>query len=264
MALSGEDTGISGERATSPRLGRHGAPARPVPALALVRAGEDHLGVRGSGPVLDVDTTELLEREEPLAAMAAAWSDVVERRSGLLVLVHGEAGIGKTALVRRFCAQTAGSVRVLWATCDPLFTPRPLGPLFDIARVVEGELRGQVEASGQPHEVARALMDELDGRSSSMVVVEDLHWGDEATLDVLRLCARRVDAVPALLVLTYRDDSLARSHPLRTMLGELPSGRSRRQELGRLSGNAVARLSESSAVDPAELYERTGGNPFGC
>ena len=132
---------------------------------------------------------------------------------------------------QRWCADSVatlvGSVRVLWATCDPLFTPRPLGPLLDIARVIDGELREQVEASGQPHEVARALMDELEGRSPSVVVVEDLHWADEATLDVLRLCARRIDSVPALLVLSYRDDGLHPSHPLRSMLGELPSAHQR-------------------------------------
>ena len=218
--------------------------------------------MQAPGRVLDLDTTELLERAEQLSALAAALSDVAERRFGRLVLVHGEAGIGKTALLRRFCAQTLESVRVLWATCDPLFTPRPLGPLLDIARLTDGELRERVEGGGQPWDVARALMDELERPSPSVVVVEDLHWADEATLDVLRLCARRVESVPALLVATYRDDSLHRSHPLRGMLGELPSGLSRRYELARLSRRAVATLAETSTLDSGELYERTGGNPF--
>ena len=218
--------------------------------------------MREPGAVLDVEAPELLEREEQLGALSGALGEVADRGVGLVVLVHGEAGIGKTVLVRRFCGQAGGSVRVLWATCDPLFTPRPLGPLFDIARVVEGELRDEVAAGGQPHEVARALMDELAGRSSAVVVVEDLHWADEATLDVLRLCARRIDSVQALVVLTYRDDGLHASHPLRTMLGELPSGLTRRHELARLSRDAVARLAERSPVDSGELYERTGGNPF--
>ena len=232
------------------------------PAVALVKRGEDDVGVRVPGRGLEVEAPELLEREEQLGALGAALRQVGERGAGLVVLVHGEAGIGKTALVRRFCGQAGGAVRVLWATCDPLFTPRPLGPLFDIARVVEGELREQVEAGGQPHEVARALMDELDGRSSSVVVVEDLHWADEATLDVLRLCARRIDSVPALLVLTYRDDGLHPSHPLRSMLGELPGAVSARHELPRLSETAVAALAGASTLDLGELYERTGGNPF--
>jgi len=218
--------------------------------------------VRAPGRALDVDAVELLEREQQLAALAAALGDVAEHRTGMVVLVHGEAGIGKTALLRRFCAQAEGSVRVLWATCDPLFTPRPLGPLLDIARSTDGELREQVEGGGQPYEVTHALVDELDRRSPSVVVVEDLHWADEATLDVLRLCARRIYAVPALLIATYRDDSLAASHPLRVILGELPSALCERQELSRLSHTAVATLAQSSTLDAGELYERTGGNPF--
>jgi DNA-binding CsgD family transcriptional regulator len=228
-----------------------------------VKPSEDHAGVRVPGRVLDVDARELLERDEQLSALSAALTDVSERGVGRLVLVHGEAGIGKTALVRRFCAHTLESVRVLWATCDPLFTPRPLGPLLDIARATDGELREQVESGGQPYDVARALADELDTRSPSVVVVEDLHWADEATLDVLRLCARRVESVPALLILTYRDDALRPAHPLRIMLGELPSGgRSTRHELARLSRGAVAKLAQTSRVDADELYERTGGNAF--
>lgn len=241
---------------------RSGSIDRFRPTVALVKCGEDDVGVRVPGRVLELDAPELLEREEQLGALGAALTGVVEREVGLVVLVHGEAGIGKTALVRRFCGQAGLSVRVLWATCDPLFTPRPLGALFDIARVVEGELGEQVEAGGQPHEVARALMDELDGRSSSVVVVEDLHWADEATLDVLRLCARRIDSVPVLLVLTYRDDGLHRSHPLRSLLGELPTAMSARHELPRLSETAVAALAGASTLDLGELYERTGGNPF--
>jgi DNA-binding CsgD family transcriptional regulator/tetratricopeptide (TPR) repeat protein len=232
-------------------------------AVALVRRGVDDVGVRVPGRVPEVEGAELLEREEQLGALSAALVGVAGRGVGLVVLVHGEAGIGKTALVRRFCARAGGSVRVLWATCDPLFTPRPLGPLFDIARVVDGELRERVEAGGQPHEVARALMDELDRRSPAVVVVvEDLHWADEATLDVLRLCARRIESVPALLVLTYRDEGLHPSHPLRSMLGDLPSARRARHELSRLSEAGVAALAASSAVDVGELFERTGGNPF--
>jgi DNA-binding CsgD family transcriptional regulator/tetratricopeptide (TPR) repeat protein len=231
------------------------------PVLALMMRGDDDAGVRVRGRVQEADAPALLEREEQLGGLSAALSDVAARRVGLVVLVHGEAGIGKTALVRRFCGEVGGSTRVLWATCDPLFTPRPLGPLFDVARVVDGELRERVEAGGQPHDVARALMDEL-ARPASVLVVEDLHWADEATLDVLRLCARRIDSVPALLVLTYRDDGLHPSHPLRSMLGELPSAVSERHELPRLSETAVAALAQASALDSAELYERTGGNPF--
>lgn len=259
---TGVCTGRSRAEVVSREERRSGSINRFRPAVALVKRGEDHLGMRVSERGLEVEAPELLERDEQLGALGAALTKVAERGVGLVVLVHGEAGIGKTALVRRFGGQADGSVRVMWATCDPLFTPRPLGPLFDIALVVDGELREQVEAGGQPHEVARALMDELDRRSPSVVVVEDLHWADEATLDVLRLCARRIDSVSALLVLTYRDDGLHPSHPLRSLLGELPSTMSARHELPRLSETAVAALARASTLDLGELYERTGGNPF--
>src|SRR5262249_46558546 len=148
---------------------------------------------------------------------------VCDSAHGRLVLVRGEAGIGKTALVRAFRDLVDEDVRVLWAACDPLFTPRPLGPLLDVARIVDGDLRSCIEAGAEPHGVAAALMRELGSTPPTVVVVEDIHWGDEATLDVISLVARRMDSVPALVVATYRDDELGRTHPLRIALGELPS-----------------------------------------
>jgi hypothetical protein len=94
-------------------------------------------------------------------------------------------------------------------------------------------------------------------------VLEDLHWADEATLDVLRLLARTVETVPALVVACYRDDELGRGHPLRIMLGELArSWTVGRMKLVRLSPEAVAQLAEPYGVDADELYRKTAGNPF--
>jgi DNA-binding CsgD family transcriptional regulator len=108
-----------------------------------------------------------------------------------------------------------------------------------------------------------ALMGELEAPAPTVMVLEDIHWADEATLDVLRLLARRLEAIPMLLLSSYRDEQLHRSHPLRVVLGELPSGGAvARHELGPLSRVAVARLAEESTLDPDDLYDRTGGNPF--
>ena len=95
------------------------------------------------------------------------------------------------------------------------------------------------------------------------VVVEDIHWADEATLDLLRFLARRIGSLPVLLVATYRDDELAASYPLRTALGDLAVQRcTRRVDLAPLSAAAVAALSAGSGLDAAELYRVTGGNAF--
>ena len=108
-----------------------------------------------------------------------------------------------------------------------------------------------------------ALVRELRGGSPMILVVEDLHWADEATLDVLKLVGRRIESVPALLILTYRDDELDRGHPLRLLLGELHGGEEvARLLLDRLSPSAVAELARSRGVDPDELYRKTEGNPF--
>ena len=145
---------------------------------------------------------DLLERSAQLSSLADALAAVADGRRGRLVLTRGEAGVGKTVLLRRFCEQTGGNARVLWGSCDPLFTPRPLGPLADIAQTTGGELAELVASGAKPHEVALGLTRELAHLPPAIVVLEDVHWADEATLDVLRLIGRRLEAVPALVVVT--------------------------------------------------------------
>lgn len=158
--------------------------------------------------------------------MLAESLEAVERSArGRVLLVGGEAGVGKTTLLRRFLEERGRSARVLWGACDPLFTPSPLGPLLAVAEGAGGELEAVVERGAMPYEVAAALANELRARAPTVFVLEDVHWADEATLDVLRLLARRAERVPALVVASYRDDELDRAHPLRIMLGELARSR---------------------------------------
>ena len=132
----------------------------------------------------------LLERAAELAALDNSLTQAIAG-PGSFVLVSGEAGVGKTSLVRAFCDVRRSHTRVLWGACDPLFTPRPLGPLLDIAEVAGGELADLVHAEARPHDVTMALRREL-GRRPTIVVVDDAQWADEATLDVLRLFASRL------------------------------------------------------------------------
>ena len=197
-----------------------------------------------------------------MAALDEWLTAVVDSSHGRLVLVAGEAGGGKTSLLRRLREQHNDGPRFLWGACDPLFTPRPLGPLLDFAELTGGELEEVVARGARPHEVVAALIDQL-GERATVLVLEDLHWADEATLDVLRLLARRLAIVPALVLATYRDDELDRAHPLRTVLGELARSEAiSRLRLAPLSPAAVAELAEPQGIDPEELYRTTAGNPF--
>lgn len=210
-----------------------------------------------------VGSSELLERAGDLSALEDSLRAVERSSRGHVVLVGGEAGVGKTALLRRFCEELGDSARVLWGGCDPLFTPRPLGPLLGVAERTGGELENVVASGVKPHEVVAALVRELQASTPSVFVLEDLHWADEATLDVLKLLARRAETVPALIVASFRDDELDGRHPLRIVLGELATTQAvRRIKLDGLSQEAVARLAESLSVDADELYRKTAGNPF--
>ena len=177
------------------------------------------------------------------------------------MVVGGEAGVGKTALLRAFCAAQGAAVRILWGVCEPLQTPRPLGPFLDVAQMTGGELAERVADGARPHEVAVALLQELRGARPTVLVLEDLHRADEATLDVMTLLATRIGSAPALVLASYRDDERDRPGQLRHFLGELVR-RPARLKVEPLSRAGVAALARARGVNAEELYRRTGGNPF--
>ena len=154
--------------------------------------------------------------------------------------------------------------RLLPGACDGMFTPRPLGPLFDIAQQVRGRLHSLCRADASREQLFDALLAELcEPGPLPVVVIEDVHWADEATLDLLGYLARRIREIAVLLIVTYRNDELADTHPLRITLGYLTVQRcARRLPLAPLSAQAVRMLSARCEVDPEELYRVTGGNPF--
>ncbi len=210
----------------------------------------------------DTDRVPLLERESQLASLRQYASEA-RARSGRLVLVSGEAGVGKSSLVE---ALQDGFPDATWAwgACDGLFTPRPLAPLHDLARSIGGDLLAAV-SSGRPRdEVFDATLHWLhDADDLVVLVVEDVQWADEATLDLLRFVGRRLRDLPLLLVVTFRDDALAPADTLRVALGELTGLRwTRRIDLPPLSPAGVRRLAEGTTYLPEELHRLTGGNPF--
>jgi DNA-binding CsgD family transcriptional regulator/tetratricopeptide (TPR) repeat protein len=202
---------------------------------------------------------ELLEREAVLAELSAARDDAARGR-GQVAFVSGEAGIGKTSVVRHFVEGLGPEARVLWGACDDLAVPRPLGPFHDMADGGADGLAAPL-GSGERAEVFRGVLEALRERRPTVCVIEDAHWADQASLDVLTYLGRRIEGVPALVVLTFRDDELALDHPLRRALGAVPRGSERRLELVPLSRGAVGHLA-GGGPDAEALYEVTGGNPF--
>ena len=203
----------------------------------------------------------LVERSDALGELGAA-AERVGPRAGVLALIAGESGIGKTSVVRAFVDDLPDTWRVLQGGCDDLITPRPLGALRDAARGGAGRL-GAALADGSRDKVLEALLGELDDPArATLLVVEDVHWADEATLDVLRYVGRRAPSAHALVLLTYRTDEVGSHHPVQPLLGELARAGATRVELPRLTVAGVAALVAGRPVDPAALHATTGGNPF--
>jgi DNA-binding CsgD family transcriptional regulator len=203
----------------------------------------------------------LLERSGSLSELNELLVGIRASSEGRLVLVGGEAGVGKTTLLRGFCGAQGTGVRVLWGSCEPLRTPRPLGPFVDVGEAVGGELQELVTGTARPYDVAGALLGELRSGKPTVLVLEDVHWADEATLDVLIAVAARIASVPALILVSYRSDEVGGSPQLRFVLGELVRG-PRRLSVLPLSETGVVELAEPHGIDGPELYRRTGGNLF--
>jgi DNA-binding winged helix-turn-helix (wHTH) protein len=205
-----------------------------------------------------LDATDLLERDEQLATLAAAY-DAAAGGRGSVVLVGGEPGIGKTALVTSFAAGMEGG-RVLWGACDDLLTPKPLGPLRDIAGDFTNSLERMIAEGAAPHELHGRLLAELSAPPApTVLVIEDVHWADDATLDALSVVGRRIVMLPAVLVLTFRAGEVADGHPLYAALAAVRTATTRDIQLGPLSRAAV----ETLAGDRTDtVYAASGGTPF--
>jgi DNA-binding CsgD family transcriptional regulator/tetratricopeptide (TPR) repeat protein len=207
--------------------------------------------------VATVTEPRLLEREHELATLSAALAEAAKRRGGIVV-VSGEAGIGKSSLVARFVEELDGSVRALVGACDDLSIPRPLAPFRDLSASVAPVLQQAIRSGEPTHEIFPLLVEELDGSSPTVVVIEDAHWADCATFDAVTFVARRIPSLPALLIMTVRDGE-APSEALDAMLGAVATAGAHFLQLRPLSQRAVASLAGGAAVG---VYAATGGNPF--
>ena len=204
----------------------------------------------------------LLERQDQLDILNRC---LVEARAGVgkMLLVAAEAGYGKSSLIEHFTLAHRRDARTLWGACDAMGTPSALAPVHEIA--AQTSLVSSASAAETPSRdwLFHKLFDELaDPQQPSIVVLEDVHWADEATLDFMRFLGRRIQRTAAVFIATYRLDEVSANHPLRQALGDLTGHHVTRMRLSPLSAAAVALLAQESGRDAARLHRITGGNPF--
>jgi hypothetical protein len=202
---------------------------------------------------------ELLERGHALVALADAYGSA-ERGEGRVVFITGEPGIGKTSLVTRFLEGLEPGSRVLLGACDDLTIPRPLGPFRDFAGSVSPALAQALATGAAPYEIQTLLVEELElPPAPTVLVLEDVHWADEATVDSITLVGRRIGSLHALLIVTFRGGEAPPGHPLHAAVGAVPADAAVFLELAPLSRDAVATLAGDRA---GSVYATTRGNPF--
>ena len=214
---------------------------------------DNPLGTQASASY--IDAVHLLEREHELDVLAQALATAADGQ-GVGVAIAGESGAGKSSVIAAALDRASG-LRVRRGQCEPLSTPRPLGPFRDAGLAGVGSASPADDA-----QLGQRLLAEL-GSEPTVLVIEDLHWLDDASADLLRHLVRRVETVPLAIVVSYRDLEIGSHHPARQLLGDFAIlDGLRTLALHPLTEDAVREVVADTRLDPGRVHELTGGNPF--
>ncbi|MGZ3922366.1 MAG: AAA family ATPase [Flavisolibacter sp.] len=205
---------------------------------------------------------KLIERDGTLNHLQAVF-EKVEQGQGHCVFIYGEAGIGKTSLVREFTSKVKKRANVYQGTCDALFTPRPLAPLYDVLLQLQDKSFETNSGFEDRYTSFNRFFYEIKCKSDSCVVIfEDIHWADESTLDFIKFFSRRITQLKCLFLLTYRDMEVHSQHSLTNVFGQLDPDSSVRLQLLPLSKSAVEKMAGEKGYKGEDVYAISGGNPF--
>ncbi|TMI94120.1 MAG: hypothetical protein E6H06_10015 [Bacteroidetes bacterium] len=205
---------------------------------------------------------ELIERDDFLTSLNNGFKRAASG-DGHCFFIVGEAGIGKTSLVKTFLKEIEDECTEYVGACDSLFTPRPLAPLYDLALQINEDWVDKIESISSRAELFTKFVQVLTHKQRPVVVVfEDIHWADEATLDFVKFFARRISRTKCLFILTCRDEEIKQQLPLRNVLGDLAPDTFTRLELTPLSRQAVQKLADQKGYDGEDVYSISAGNPF--
>lgn len=205
---------------------------------------------------------ELIERDLFLNTLQEKFAGIAAGE-GHCILIAGEAGIGKSSLIRSFCQKRKDDSQIYQGICDALYTPRPLAPFYDVALQMRSDYWQKDVGNTDRVVLFNTFFHELENRRDNVLIVfEDIHWADEATLDFIKFLARRITRVRCLFLLTYRDNEVHSRHPLRNVLGQLPADSFTRLQLTPFSREAVEKLSDEKGYSGQDVYSISGGIPF--
>ena len=205
---------------------------------------------------------QLIERDSFIATLSSRFNQT-SFWGGHCFFICGEAGIGKTSLVRAFLIEVKGSCFTYTGNCDSLFTPPPLAPLYDISLQLKGEWADKIQSLSSRADLFSNFLKTLISKELPVVLVfEDIHWADEATFDFIKFLARRIGQTKCLFLLTYRDNEIDQQHPLRNMLGELDNQLFTQLSLPPLTKQSVQKMADEKGYDGEDVFSISGGNPF--
>jgi DNA-binding CsgD family transcriptional regulator len=206
---------------------------------------------------------ELFERE-PLLAQMGERLRLVHAGQGQILLLSGEAGVGKSTLAHEFVLRQGKTCDVLWGTCDSLFTLRPLGAFDEVFAALGLKHSALEQDQASSSLLFPTLLTKItsNGGRPHLLVIEDIQWADSLSLDLMRYIARRASRLGLMFILTIRADALVHESVLRNFLADLPFHDTTRIQLLPLSRAAICQLAGPHAQWGEALFELSGGNPF--